>query len=127
MSDLFKRHLSRKLLCIWCTVCNLCLALPCFVLQLQSCLLVAYFPHMCMLYCNRRCCSRALTATIASKILACHHSCVPVPIQKTAGKHPGCTKVNVQAAMLAFCLVKKEMHREEATSKGVMIAVDVPF
>ena len=29
--------------------------------------------------------------------------------------------------MLAFCLVKKEMHREEATSKGVMIAVDVPF
>jgi len=26
--------------------------------------------------------------------------------------------------MLAFCLVKKEMHREEATSKGVMIAVD---
>lgn len=33
--------------------------------------------------------------------------------------------------MLAFCLVKKEMHREEmhreeATSKGIMIVVDVP-
>ncbi len=27
--------------------------------------------------------------------------------------------------MLAFCLVKKKMYREEATSKGVMIAVDV--
>jgi hypothetical protein len=70
-------------------------------------------------------CFTATNSIIASNTLACDHSCVPVPIQRTAGKHPGCTKLHVQPDMLAFCLVKKKMYREEATSKGVMIAVDV--
>ena len=76
-----------------------------------------------------RCCSKALPAInsiIASNILACEHSCVPVSFQDrrlTYQVVQSAFGTTVDARLLSS--VKKDMHGGEATSKDVIIVVEV--